>query len=191
MSYHLCVTVIGIDPSSKKLAFCVTGKRFKIAHMHKKSLPEGVLHATGAAFEEAFLFFQNCPSARVYMEAPLVGRSAYATIVQAQVGGAVLAAACKAGVNVELVNVNSWKSQVVGNGHASKEQVREWLEENIPHAYILAGGDQDLIDAAAITQYGVQHESLRQSIMRRYRALEETSSEEASKGRTRRYVLAR
>lgn len=166
-------TVIGIDPSSKKLAFCITGKRYRIVDMHKKSLPEGVLQATGAAFEEAFLFFQSNQGARVYMESPVVGRSAHSTIVQAQVGGAVLAAACKAGLDVVMANVSSWKSQVVGNGHASKDQVKDWLEENLPSVYIRTEGDQDLIDAAAITLYGVQHEKIRQAIVRRCRAREE------------------
>lgn len=158
--------IIGIDPSSKKLAFCVTSFNNQLL-LHKKSLPEGVLHATGAAFEEAFLFFKTFPHAKVFMEAPLVGRNAYSTIVQAQVGGAVLAAASKAALDVELVNVSSWKKQVIGNGRAQKPDIAEWLKQNWTEAYNQASGDQDLLDAAAINRYGYQHVRLTQAILRK------------------------
>lgn len=158
--------IIGIDPSSKKLAFCLTeGASSPV--FYKKSLPEGVLHAAGDAFEGAFLFFLKHEDAKVFMEAPLVGRSAYSTIIQAQVGGAVLAAASKAKLPVELVNVSSWKKQVIGNGRAQKPDIQEWLRKNWPDAYNHAQGDQDLMDAAAINRYGYQHVRLTDAIVRK------------------------
>ena len=159
-------TIIGIDPSSKKLAFCMTKGKYTIS-LHTKSLPEGVLHASGAAFEEAFLFFSKMPNCHVFMEAPLEGHSVHSAIIQAQVGGAVLAAASKVHVNVELVNVGSWKKQVVGKGNAKKPEVAEWLKENWPEAYNRANGDQDLIDASAINRYGYQHVRLTQAIIKK------------------------
>jgi Holliday junction resolvasome RuvABC endonuclease subunit len=113
------------------------------------------------------LFFQENPNMAVYMEMPLVGRSAHSTIVQAQVGGAVLAAADNAGVDFHLVNVNTWKKQVVGKGNAKKEDVAEWLRDNWPDAYTLCGGDQDLVDASALNRYGFRHERIRQAILQR------------------------
>lgn len=162
------LTIIGIDPSSKKLAFCITKGKYTIS-MFKKSLPEGVLHASGAAFEEAFLFFSKMPRAQIFMEAPLVGMSVSSAIIQAQVGGAVLAAASKAQLNVQLVNVSSWKKQVLGqgHGHAKKLEVAEWLKQNWEKAYNLAAGDQDLIDAAAINRYGYKHARLAQAIIKK------------------------
>lgn len=160
--------VVGIDPSSKKLAFCVTEQNLRPS-IFKLGLPEGVLRATGAAFEEAFLFFSKLSMSNpsVYMEAPLVGRSAYSTIVQAQVGGAVMAAASKAGVDFYLVNVNRWKKQVVGAGNATKDEVASWLKGNWKTAYTLCGGDQDLVDASAINRYGHRHELIKQAILNR------------------------
>jgi hypothetical protein len=160
--------VVGIDPSSKKLAFCVTEPGCKPV-VFKLGLPEGVLQATGAAFEEAFLFFSRLSRSnpRVYMEAPLVGRSAYSTIVQAQVGGAVMAAACRSGTYLKMVNVNSWKKKVVGKGNATKEDVSAWLKDNWKMAYTLCSGDQDLIDASALNRYGHRREKVIQTILGR------------------------
>lgn len=176
--------VIGIDPSSKKLAFCTTGffGQYRLPEMKYTGLPEGVLHAAGAAFEEAFLFFQDNSDAVVYMEEPVVGRSAYSTIVQAQVGGAVLAAASKAGMEFHLVNVGTWKKQVVKKGNAKKEEVAFWLKENWPEAYTLADGDQDLLDASAINLYGVQHERTRQAILSRRSRAGKTESQAQGAG---------
>lgn len=173
--------IVGIDPSSKKLALCVTEFNLRPT-IFKIGLPEGVYRATGVAFEEAFLFFQKISknNPRVYMEAPLVGRSAYSTIIQAQVGGAVLAAASRAGVHLELINVNTWKKQVIGKGNATKEDVALWLKGNWKTAYTLCRGDQDLIDASALNRYGAQHENLRQAILRRYRARSEGKEKAAA-----------
>jgi Holliday junction resolvasome RuvABC endonuclease subunit len=160
--------IIGIDPSSKKLAFCTTElpRTRKAPLLQTISLPVGVYRAAGHAYREAFLFFQQNPGV-VYMEAPVVGRSPHPTIVQSQVGGAVMAAAENAGTVLHLVNNASWKKQVVGKGNAQKEEVCSWLQEFWPEAYDLAAGDQDLIDACAINRYGSAHQRLAQKILTR------------------------
>ena len=163
--------VLGIDPSSKKLAICLTQSlsRREQPDLHKISLPEGVYRATGAAFSEAFLFFQDFTNldAVTYMEAPVVGRSVYSSIVQAQVGGAVMAAACKAGMKLHLVNVSTWKKEVVGKGNAQKPEIAAWLKKYWYEAYTPAAGDQDLIDACGVNRYGVQNQRLMQAILSR------------------------
>lgn len=174
------MTVIGIDPSSKKLAFCVTGHYYYVPEEHHTvRLPEGILQATGAAFEEALLFFQKYSDAAVYMEEPVVGRNVRSTIVQAQVGGAVMAAADRAGLPYfELVNNSHWKKEVLGKGNAKKEEISEWLEKNWPEAYTLAQKDQDLIDASCINRYGVRRQKMMQAVMiRRNRATQEDGEE--------------
>jgi Holliday junction resolvasome RuvABC endonuclease subunit len=133
-------------------------------------LPEGILQATGAAFEEAFLLFQTYPDTAVYLEEPVIGRNARSTIVQAQVGGAVMAAACRANVfYFELVNNSHWKKGVVGKGNAGKPEIAAWLEEKWPNAYNLAQKDQDLIDASCINRYGVQRQKIMQAVLSRSR----------------------
>jgi Holliday junction resolvasome RuvABC endonuclease subunit len=174
------MTVIGIDPSSKKLALCVTypGSE-KYPELHSIRLPEGILQATGAAFEEAFLCFQKYSDAAVYMEEPVVGRNVRSTIVQAQVGGAVMAAADRAGLPYfELVNNSHWKKEVLGKGNAKKEEISFWLGEIWPEAYNLAQKDQDLIDASCINRYGVRRQKMMQAVMsRRNRATQEDGEE--------------
>jgi Holliday junction resolvasome RuvABC endonuclease subunit len=180
------MTVIGIDPSSKKLALCITypGSE-KYPEFHSIRLPEGILQATGAAFEEAFLCFRKHPEAAVYMEEPVVGRNVRSTIVQAQVGGAVMAAADRAGLPYfELVNNSHWKKEVLGKGNAKKEEISELLEKIWPEAYNLAQKDQDLIDASCINRYGVRRQKMMQAVMsRRNRATQEDGSEEGTGNR--------
>lgn len=160
-------TVIGIDPSSKKLALCITDGTF-VPQLDIINLPVGLHSATGVAYREVFYFLESLNgSAKIYMEEPVVGRNIRSTIVQAQVGGAVMAAAANTGTWLELVNVNSWKKQVVGKGNAGKPEVASWLEENWPKAYNLAAGDQDLIDASAINRYGYRHLRLAEAIVKR------------------------
>ena len=159
--------VIGIDPSSKKVAICHTFENSIVYH-RTIDLPEGVYPATGAAFREVFAFlgeFQD--DAIIYMESPVVGRNAYSTIVQAQVGGAIMAAAENFGAQLFLVNVNSWKKEVIGKGNADKNEIAVWLKENWPDAYNSAAGDQDLIDASAINRYGHEHVRLAKAVVLR------------------------
>lgn len=159
--------VVGIDPSSKKLAFCTTDLSKGVPELHTVSLPEGIRRATGCAYREAFSFFQYGGQEVVYMEAPVVGRSIHPTIVQAQVGGAVMAAADSAGVKLHLVNNMSWKKKVVGKGNASKEEVASWLQQFWPSAYDVAEKDQDLIDACGVNRFGVANQLLMKAILNR------------------------
>jgi len=153
-------TVIGIDPSSKKLALCVSENGYD-SELHTIDLPGGLYSATGAAYREVFSFLDFGGDLVIYMEAPLVGvGGVHSTVVQAQVGGAVMAAASNFGVPLKLVNVGHWKKTVIGKGNAKKPEIAEWVEKNCPEAYHLAEGDQDLIDAIAIHRYGVLHERL-------------------------------
>jgi Crossover junction endodeoxyribonuclease RuvC len=174
--------ILGIDPSSKKIAIVTTIDDAAIEagflsdgkpETRIINLPEGVYSATGAAFREVFAFLEENDYGGyfgkriIYIEDPVVGRNVRSTIVQAQVSGAIIAAAECRGVPVFHANVNSWKKEVVGKGNATKPEVAEWLEKNWPEAYNLAAGDQDLIDAAAINRYGDQHVRLVKAIVKR------------------------
>lgn len=164
-------TVIGIDPSSKKLALCITTSLASgtTPELNNINLPEGVYRATGHAYREVFCCLEQLPEAKIYLESPLVGRSAYGTIVQSQVGGAVLAAAENCGVPVYLVNVSSWKKRVVGKGNAQKPEVSLWLQKFWPEAYTLCSGDQDLVDACVLNRYGVLNQRIAKNILTRSR----------------------
>lgn len=179
--------VLGIDPSSKKLAFCLTDSvRDKIFTLTTISLPAGALQATGAAYRGAFSFFQkNKEDLVVYMEAPVVGRSVGPTIIQSQVGGAVMAAAENARVPLYLVNNMTWKKIVIGKGNAKKEEVAEKLREIWLEAYAASSGDQDLIDACAVNRFGVRNQRLAAAILTRSRTSARNSQGKKEGGRSR------
>jgi Holliday junction resolvasome RuvABC endonuclease subunit len=175
--------VIGIDPSSKKLAMCIASEgQFQLDVIN---LPAGLYSATGAAYREVFCFLESLNgSAYVYMESPLVGvGGVHSTVVQAQVGGAVMAAVRNSATPLHMVNVGTWKKQVLGKGNAKKPEVAEWLEKNWPAAYHEANGDQDLIDAACISRYGVLHERL---LARKIRGRKVEGKEEVDRAGLRR-----
>ena len=56
--------------------------------------------------------------------------------------------------DVRLVNVGTWKKMLLGNGHASKDDVRNYIGVNTPYAP-LCGDDQDAYDATCIGLYGL------------------------------------
>lgn len=92
----------------------------------------------------------------VFIEDAVVGRSVASTKVQAYTNGGVQAAAFSRANLVHLVNVKSWKKNIVGNGNASKEQVAEHIRTDWTEAFEASKNDQDLLDAAAICLHGVQ-----------------------------------
>jgi len=91
----------------------------------------------------------------VYQEAPIMGVGGpRATIVQAQVGGALMAAAVRLNAPFFLVNNQSWKKRVCGKGNIPKDQVAVRMAEVWPTLIEHAGKDQDLIDAGAVNMFG-------------------------------------
>lgn len=164
------MTVVGIDPSSKKIALCVTQSHRvdETPKLEVVSLPAGGFRATGAAYREAFCFLQSLGSGHVYQESPVVGKNAYSTIVQSQVGGAIMAAAQNLGSwDFHFANVSSWKKQVAGKGNLGKPEVAEALQRIWPEAYDLCNGDQDLVDACMINRFGVRHRRVITAILDR------------------------
>ena len=92
---------------------------------------------------------------QVWIEDTLVGNNVKYSIALAETKGAVMAALA-AHVDVRLVNVSTWKKQVLGRGNANKDSVRDYI--HVTHgAYApLCGDDQDLYDACCIALYGRQ-----------------------------------
>jgi len=92
---------------------------------------------------------------QVWIEDTLIGNNRKYSLQLTEVKGAVMA---ELGTfcDVRLVNVGTWKAQVVGNGNASKDMVRDYI--HVTHgAYApLCGDDQDLYDAACVALYGLQ-----------------------------------
>jgi Holliday junction resolvasome RuvABC endonuclease subunit len=168
--------VVGIDPSSKHLA-CVA--KHPLGHtmaMVKYTLGTKYSPQSAAEAMDSTLAFIDAiapmavPSAPrlAFIEAPLVGRGGVrTTMVQAYVSGVVQSCFVKAGFTVYLVNVQTWKASYCGNGHASKDDVRRAVAGRWPKAARNAGSDGDLIDAAAICDYGSEAASRGQVLAKR------------------------
>ena len=91
---------------------------------------------------------------QVWIEDTLVGNNHKYSLALTETKGAVMSALALH-VDVRLVNVGTWKKAVLGNGHASKDQIRDYI--HVTHgAYApLCGDDQDLYDACCIGLYGL------------------------------------
>lgn len=184
------LTVIGIDANSHKLALVWKREGSSRPHLKTFSLVEGnSVFASGQAFR--FLsefFFKGCEDGNfdpentvVYMEAPVMGIGGPgATIPQAYVEGAVMAWAYEFSLDISLVNNQSWKKRVMGNGNINKEEVTRRMPEVWPELLERvpviekpqwSNGprnhpDQDLVDAAAVHLFGEWKQALIRKIRR-------------------------
>lgn len=164
--------VIGVDPSSRKLAavISVVGDEPNVEHT-TKSLPQDKPTACLMAFEWMRTLIEiNETRGKVYVfiELPVLGRGGPgSTIPQAQINGALMAGAQIAGAEVVPVNNARAKKEVVGRGNANKDDIRVWVKEAWPSLYEKIEKDQDLCDSAMIYQYGKQTIERRDKIVKR------------------------
>lgn len=154
---------MGVDPSSRKVAVTTTWIGWDEPELFTIDLPENHSEGCGLAFRRFFEYISGIKERTghtpfVFQEEPLMafGRNmnAKSTITQARIGGSLEAACAEALVPVFLVNNKVWKKEVIGNGGAGKPEIAEWVHDNLPDAYDLAGGDQDLMDSACINEHG-------------------------------------
>ena len=158
-------TIIGIDPSSKKIAWVeasVEGWRYGEQVLPVKLTDKYTSYNAYAALEYMEHIFSTVldpGSTDVYLEAPvLAGRgkaNPQSMLPQAFVSGVIQAAAMRAGIRkVTMVAPSTWKKTVVGNGSAQKPQVGRNLRSRWPdlHRKVVLSGD--LKDAGSICIYG-------------------------------------
>ena len=91
----------------------------------------------------------------VWIEDTLIGNNRKYSLQLTEVRGAVMAALAMH-ADVRTVNVATWKSQVVGDGHANKDSVRDFIHVTHGSYAALCGADQDLYDSCCIALYGQQ-----------------------------------
>ena len=146
------ILVLGIDPSSKKLAvvYSVLGKENEVKFKTKK-LPQEKPEACSIAYEWLKGFIEDIrgdiPTKDIYVfiELPVLGRGgAGSTIPQAQINGAILAGAFSTGANVVPVNNVRVKKEVIGKGNANKDAIKAWLSVAWSGLYKFIHEDQDL-----------------------------------------------
>lgn len=88
-----------------------------------------------------------------YIETPVMGVNAKALRDQAQVVGMLRYHLWMSGISHSLVDNGTWKKAVLGNGHASKEEIAAYAQRVLG---IDKGHPQDVYDAACIAHYGRQ-----------------------------------
>lgn len=95
----------------------------------------------------------------IFIEDVLIGNNRKYSLRLAETKGAVLAGIGRVHERyrpqVIPVNVSTWKKEILGNGHASKEDIRNWLTDYNSAYAELCDGDQDQFDAACIGYYGL------------------------------------
>lgn len=184
------MTVGGIDPNSHKIAIVETRRIDKVKpFVHTIELGTGDYEArVSVAFD---FIVDYCITVtdrdggeppRLFCEAPVMGVGGPgATIPQAYVTGAIMAAAVQGGAQISLINNQTWKKRVCGNGNINKLMVSEWVEEKWPLLYrkapiitTLAQGadlqgraDQDILDAGCLSKYGWKHVGMVERMWRR------------------------
>jgi crossover junction endodeoxyribonuclease RuvC len=91
----------------------------------------------------------------IWIEDILIGNNRKYSIKLAQTMGAVLTALTPWCGSLLSVNVSTWKKEVIGNGHAKKEDIQNYIWNRDSAYSVLCDGDQDRFDAACIGYYGV------------------------------------
>ena len=166
--------VVGIDPSSKKIALT-----YSLVEINKDKkiykIPTSGLNVETIVFNkkntkqfaslEAFNFSDNfCQKIlkefskhpiHIYLESPVLGVNVHATIVQSFISGALQAGFAKNNLSITMANNTTWKKDVTGKGNHKKDEVSNWVKENHLSNYKILGEDQDLIDAYCIMLYGI------------------------------------
>ena len=151
--------IVGIDPSSRKIAVVATPAGEERLQVRVFVLPQAVVPALAIAYRVTRRYVrQHTTRGRtvlLWIEEPVVGKGgAYATIKQSKVHGAIVAGAVAGGAVVDTVQNSTWKKTVTGKGNHSKVQVAQYVRKNWRALSKLAGPDQDLIDAGCIMAHG-------------------------------------
>lgn len=159
--------IVGVDPSSKSVTAAVlTDEPYTFIGVQKavfprkgKWAPEDAVKACDAC-RLVFDTIGMDDGARLYLESPVVGAGGpNPTIVQSFVSGIIQLVAQEYGAQVVLVNNQTWKKRVIGNGNAKKDLIIGTLRREYPKLESYCGDDDDLYDACGLAIYGASTES--------------------------------
>jgi Holliday junction resolvasome RuvABC endonuclease subunit len=148
------MNLMGVDLGITKIAMVMSGETPDAQGWHgNPRVSRAVqLRQLGSC---AYHFALSHEIDQVWIEDTLIGNNRKYSIQLTEVKGAVMSSLAYL-CDVRLVNVSTWKKQVVGDGHANKDSVRDYIHVTHPAYAPLCGSDQDLYDAACIALYGRQ-----------------------------------
>ena len=145
--------IFGIDPAAKSLAISAWGSGITATYKITTKKDDRWRQILELQSQLNPIIDLWNPDA-IFIEEPVVAGAGNirSTILIAETVGMVLSC----GLPTYLVPVSSWKKKTVGNGNATKQEVAEWIEKELPEYAALCKRDQDLLDAGAIGEYGRQ-----------------------------------
>lgn len=147
-------TIAGVDLGARKAAIAVFHDG-KLGYVGDLEVPKTTrARELRTLAEWSFGYLKVCDF--VFVEEPLVGRGVRASLQVAQTAGAVMSSlGGLLDIKSDLTPNKAWKKALIGNGNASKEEIKSWLVNTYPSYAALCGSSQDRVDAACIGLYGV------------------------------------
>jgi len=153
------MNLVGVDLGTRKvalalfvdsdLASCVAHE----AHLMTRDLQ--LAEVAGFVHDHVLMFEADS----IWIEDTIIGNNRKYSIQLAEIKGAVLATLARVrmirGTDVRMVDNKVWKKQVVGNGNATKDMVRDYIDVTHGAYAPLCEGDQDRYDACCVGLYGL------------------------------------
>jgi Holliday junction resolvasome RuvABC endonuclease subunit len=152
-------TVIGIDPSARKLvAVCTRDGEHEVV---KHIMPADIGQRCAVAYQWMHDVVEAAPRpVAVFIEAPFSGKYRGSGMVLAKIHGAMLAGAIVAGADIVMpVDNTTWKAKVIGHiyrGENHKVRIRQHVRQCWFKLWKEAKRDQDVMDAGCVNRYGYQ-----------------------------------
>jgi len=153
------MSIVGIDLGVHKIALvCITTGEQE-AWLYSATHPERDLQLSElGAMAHDFCLLHQADS--VWIEDVIIGNNRKYSIGLAQTLGAVMAdlAQLRMGQGTDICTVDNktWKKALLGNGNASKDEIRDYIDVSQSGYAPQCEGEQDLYDATCIALYGQQ-----------------------------------
>ena len=153
----MALSIIGIDLGVRKIALYSITVGQTDAWVYESSATErDVQLGEIGAMAHDFALLHNADT--IWVEKVIIGNNRKYSIGLAETMGAVLSDLSQLrtsqGVDIRQVDNKAWKKQLIGNGNASKDDIRDYIHVTHPGYAPLCEDDQDLYDACCIALYG-------------------------------------
>jgi Holliday junction resolvasome RuvABC endonuclease subunit len=156
------MTVLGIDLGIRKVAICVITNGINGYTCYGVPRLQLTKHDRAIELYKLSTYVQtvllNYDPDGVFIEKPIIGNNRKYSMAISETCGAVQVGIAKkdgSRQKVVLVDNNTWKKDLIGDGHASKDDVRNYINVTHPAYAPFCGDDQDAYDACCIALYGV------------------------------------
>lgn len=152
---------MGIDLGTHKASYVVLDHDQSIVSAHTEDCGNVIRHISLRAVAQFITgtakFYQVD---HIWVEEAIIGNNRKYSIQLAQMQGAVLYALTDCyhlyGARIESIDNKVWKKLIVGNGNATKNQIRDYIHVTHPSYALLCGDQQDCYDAACIALAGIK-----------------------------------